>query len=241
MPASRGVPAVERLHTEGHRMGLFKKKRGSRRARRKAEAAALKHKAGLEAKLGARNSRKRDKAAVKADKQVAKTNLKTQRAGNKKELKIAESQRAAAEAGKFNAKKVGRYIGVARVLAPVMVPLAYRAATLLREQLDARRAQKLGVPVDQLGHLGQYSGTGAKLSARIAGTERTLDKLSVEHPRDAEVAKFVSTMKKRLTELSTAIDAAETMSTERRRGAHTAAARELDGIEADILAYLGVV
>lgn len=219
-------------------MGLFRKKRGSRRAQRKAEAAALKHKAGLEAKLGARNVRKRDKAVAKTDKKAAKASLTSQREAHKNELKIAQEQRAAIEAGRLNAKKIGRYIGVARVVAPVVLPLVYRGATLLRAQLDQRRAAKLGVAVDQLG---QFSGTGAKLSARIAGTERTLTKLSVEKPRDAEVAKFVSTMKQRLVELATAVDAAESMSVERRRGAHGAISRELDGIEADVLAYLGVV
>ena len=219
-------------------MGLFRKKRGSRRAQRKAEAAALKHKAGLEAKLGARNVRKRDKAAAKAEKKVAKTALKAQREANQNELKIAQTQLATVEAGKFNARKVGRYLGVARVVAPVALPLAYRAATLLRGWLDQRRAQKLGVAVDQLG---QFSGFGAALSARIAGTERTLAKLSVEKPRDAEVATFVATMRQRLSELAAAVDAAESMSVERRRSAHGAIARELDGIEADVLAYLGVV
>lgn len=238
MPAGSGMPAIERRHTEGHRMGLFRKKRGSRRAQRKAEAAALKHKAGLEAKLGARNIRKRDKAAAKAERKATKAGVKSQRASHKNELQIAQEQRAAIEAGRFNAKKVGRYLGVARVVAPVVIPVAYRGATMLRAQLDQRRAQKLGVSVDQLG---QFSGTGAKLSARIAGAERTLTKLALEKPRDAEVAKFVSTMKQRLAELAAAVDAAESMSVERRRGAHGAISRELDGIEADILAYLGVV
>ena len=219
-------------------MGLFKKKSVSRRAQRKAEAAALKHKAGLEAKLGARNVRKRDKAAAKAEKKVAKTNLKAQREVNKTEVKIAEAQRAAAEAGKLNAKKVGRYIGVARVVAPVALPLAYRGVTLLRAQLDQRRADKLGVAVDQLG---EFGGSGAKLSARIAGAERTLDKLSSAKPRDAEVSKFVATMRQRLAELASAVDAAESMSVDRRRGAHSAISRELEAIEADELAYLGVV
>src|SRR5699024_1292857 len=55
----RGAPspaAAPADTTEGLRMGLFKKNRTSRRSRRKAEAAALKHKAGLEAKLTAKNS-----------------------------------------------------------------------------------------------------------------------------------------------------------------------------------------
>mgnify|MGYP003585698180 CR=1 FL=1 len=44
-------------------MGLLKKRKP--RATRKAEAKALRHKAGVEAKLSARNERKRDKQAAK--------------------------------------------------------------------------------------------------------------------------------------------------------------------------------
>ena len=43
-------------------MGLLKKRKS--RATRKAEAKALKHKAGVEAKLSAKNERKRDKQAA---------------------------------------------------------------------------------------------------------------------------------------------------------------------------------
>ncbi len=225
-------------------MGLFTKNRTSRRARRKAEAAALKHKAGLEAKLTAKNSRKRDKKALKlehkrtkAERKEAKKERKAAVAEQKNQLKIAETNRAAAEAGKFNAKTVGRYLGVARVVAPVAVPLAYRGATALRGLLDQRKADALGVPVEELG---RFSGSGARLGARVAGAERTLDSLTERSPRDAETAAFAETMRGRLKDLGTAVDAAESMPAERRREAHAAIAHELDAIDADILARLGV-
>lgn len=225
-------------------MGLFKKNRTSRRSRRKAEAAALKHKAGLEAKLTAKNSRKRDKSALKLERKRAKAQNKQIKADRKaadaeqkNQLKIAEANKAAAEAGKVNAKSVGRYLGVARVVAPVAVPLAYRGATALRGLMDQRRADKLGVRVDELG---KFSGSGAKLGARISGAGRTLDQLVERNPRDAETSQFVSTMRSRLKDLGSAVDAAETMPGERRRSAHNAISSELDAIDADILARLGV-
>ncbi|MDN5758927.1 MAG: DUF6474 family protein [Tomitella sp.] len=225
-------------------MGLFKKKSTTRRAQRKAEAAALKHKAGLEAKLSAKNVRKRDKAALKADRKRAKADNKTVKTAHKtrakeqkNQLKIAETNKAAAEAGKFDAKRVGRYLGVARVVAPVAVPLAYRAATALRGTVDQRRAKSLGVSVDELG---KFSGSGARLSARITGAGRTLDKLAAEQPRDAEVTAFVGTQRSRLKDLATAVDAAESMPGQRQRNAHSAITRELDAIDADVLARLGV-
>src|SRR5699024_4479001 len=197
--------------TEGLRMALLGKNRTSRRSRRKAEAAALKHKAGLEAKLSAKNDRKRDKASAKADRKRIKAERKSAAADHKardkeqqNDLKIAETNKEAAEAGKFDAKSVGRYLGIARTVAPVAVPLAYRGATALRGALDQRRADKLGVSVDELG---AYSGSGAKLGARIAGTERTLATLTEQNPRDAETNEFVATMRKRLKDLRTAVDA----------------------------------
>lgn len=225
-------------------MALLGKNRTSRRSRRKAEAAALKHKAGLEAKLSAKNDRKRDKAAAKADRKRIKAERKSASADHKardkeqqNELKIAETNKEAAEAGTFDAKSVGRYLGIARTVAPVAVPMAYRGATALRGVLDQRRADKLGVSVDELG---AYSGPGAKLGARVAGTERTLAKLSEQNPRDAETNEFVSAMRARLKDLRTAVDAAESMPRERRRDAQSAIGRDLDAVDADVLARLGV-
>ncbi|WP_182348896.1 DUF6474 family protein [Tomitella gaofuii] len=225
-------------------MGLLKKNRTSRRSRRKAEAAALKHKAGLEAKLGAKNGRKRDRSALKLERKRAKSlhkenkaDRKATAAEQKNRLKIAEAEKAKAEAGRFDAKSVGRYLGVARVLAPVVVPLAYRGATAMRTLLDQRRADKLGVSVEELG---KFSGSGAKLGARVTGAGRTLDQLVQRHPRDAETAEFAKAMRARLADLGAAVDAAETMPGERRRSAHSAISDELDAIDADILARLGV-
>ncbi|GAA4804773.1 DUF6474 family protein [Tomitella cavernea] len=225
-------------------MGLLKKNRTSRRSRRKAEAAALKHKAGLEAKLGAKNGRKRDRAALKLERKRAKSRHKENEADrkataaeHKNRLKIAEAEKAKAEAGRLDAKSVGRYLGVARVLAPVVVPLAYRGATAMRTLLDQRRADKLGVSVDELG---SFSGSGAKLGARVTGAGRTLDQLVERNARDAETAEFAKAMRARLADLGAAVDAAETMPGERRRSAHSAIADELDAIDADILARLGV-
>ncbi|QDQ96317.1 DUF6474 family protein [Tomitella fengzijianii] len=225
-------------------MGLLKKNRSSRRSRRKAEAAALKHKAGLEAKLSAKNGRKRDRAALKLERKRAKSQHKEDKADRKasaadqkNRLKVAEAEKANAEAGRFDAKSVGRYLSVARVLAPVVVPLAYRGATALRGALDKRRADSLGVSVDELG---EFSGSGAKLGARVTGAGRTLDKLVERNPRDAETAEFAKAMRARLTDLGAAVDAAESMPGERRRSAHSAISDELDAIDADILARLGV-
>ena len=57
---------------------------------------------------------------------------------------------------------------------------------------------------------------------------------------DAETKQFVSAMTDRLTDLSAAVTAAENMPTSNRRTAHTAISDQLDAIDADLMARLGV-
>ncbi|WP_430335038.1 DUF6474 family protein [Rhodococcus sp. ACT016] len=208
-------------------MGLFKKRK--RRATRKAEAKALKHKAKLEAKLGAKNDRKKHRADAKAQQKVDKAQIATLKAQEKAAVKAAEKG--------LTVTQLRRYLGVARLLAPVVVPIAYRGATALRGQIDSQRAQRMGIGVDQLG---EYTGHGAKLSARIAGAEKSVDEIVTRHPGDAETQQFASAIRSRLTDLGTAVNAAEQMPAARRKQAHHAISAELDGVEADILARLGV-
>ena len=118
-----------------------------------------------------------------------------------------------------------------------MVPLVYRAAIAARGFLDERRADRLGVPLSQIG---QFSGHGAQLSARIAGAEQSLRMVAEKNPKDAETKQFVAAMTERLSDLSAAVTAAEHMPARRRRSAHAAIAEQLDGIDADLMARLGL-
>ncbi|MDV7199001.1 DUF6474 family protein [Rhodococcus kroppenstedtii] len=215
-------------------MGLLTKKsrRATRKATRKAEAKALRHKAGLEAKYSARNERKHLKKLAKNDAKALASQQKTDEAYRK--ALAAREQRA--REGKVNPAKVRKWVGIGRVLAPVLVPIAYRAATAVRGQLDQSRAARLGVDVKELG---QYTGHGAKLSARIVGAEKSLKELETTH-RDTETGRFVEASSARLSDLTTAVHAAEQMPPKRRSLAHGAISDEIDGIEADILARLGV-
>nr|MCH9700032.1 hypothetical protein [Actinomycetes bacterium] len=87
-------------------------------------------------------------------------------------------------------------------------------------------------------------GHGARLSARIASAEQSLRQLVDNKPKaakDPETKQFVSAMNQRLGDLAAAVTAAENMPPERRRAAHAAIAEELDGIDADLMARLGVI
>jgi hypothetical protein len=217
-------------------MGLFTKRKS--RATRRAEARALKAKAKLEAKLGAKNERKRIKASARAEERTAKTQLKAQKDIDRTALKVAETRLRTAREGKLLAPgRIRRTLTASRLLAPVVVPVAYRAAISARGVIDERRADKLGVPLTQLG---QFSGAGGRLSARISGAEQSLRLVDERHD-DSETQQFVSAITERLTALAAAVPAAENMPGPRRRADQSSISEQLDGIEADIMARLGVL
>ncbi|WP_194816677.1 DUF6474 family protein [Nocardia sp. XZ_19_385] len=205
-------------------MGLFTKRK--RRPSRRAEAKALKHKAALEAKYGAKITRKAKRAEARTQREVAKAQIAAFQAEEKAANKLA----AKAERDPFSAAQVRKYLGVARILVPVLAPLAYRAATIVRAQLDARRAQQLGIGIDQLG---DFSGHGGKLHARIANTEAALAKIT-------DQGEFSLATRDRLDSLSAAVRTAEQMPPARRRAVHTSIGHELTTIETEVLARLGV-
>jgi len=218
-------------------MGVFTRRKS--RATRRAEARAIKAKAKLEAKLAAKNEARRIRADGRRKSATIKAGLKAQRDSDKAALKVAETQLKAAKEGKlFSASRIRRIMTVSRLLAPVVVPVVYRAAIAARGIIDQRKADRLGVPLSQLG---QFSGAGGALSARISGAEQSLRQVTESKPKDAETKQFVTAINDRLKDLSAAVTAAENMPTVRRKAAHAAITEQLDGIDADLMARLGVV
>ncbi|MFE9789878.1 DUF6474 family protein [Nocardia salmonicida] len=223
-------------------MGLFSKRK--RRPSRRAEAKALKHKAAVEAKLGAKNERKAAKANERVNRRAAKAQARTadkvakaQIATLQAEEKAAQKAAAKADRELLSASQIRKYIGVARVLIPVLAPLAYRGATMVRGQLDARKAQQLGIGMDQLS---EFSGHGARLQARITNTEDALAKIAADKAGDAGTEKFVEAARSRLADLNVAVRTAEQMPAARRKAVHASISTELAVLENDVLARLGV-
>lgn len=212
-------------------MGLFKQK--VRRPTRRAAAKAAKHKAGLEAKYSARNERKRNKAERRSADKVTKAQVATFKAQERAAEKVAEK----ASRDYLSVGQMRKYLGVARVLLPVLLPLAYRAATILRGQLDSRRARQLGVGVEQLS---DFTGHGARLSARIANAENSTSEILAREPADPETTAFAAHTRDRLTNLNTAVRTAEQMPAQQRKAAHITIGAELAKIESDLLSRLGV-
>jgi hypothetical protein len=217
-------------------VGLFGKRKT--RATRRAEARAIKARAKLEAKLSAKNEVRRFKAAQRTETKHLREQLKAQRGSDQTALKIAEAQLKAVREGKLlSPTRIRRLLTVSRLLAPIVVPVVYRVAVAVRGLVDQRRAEQLGVPLAQIG---QFSGHGGRLSARVAGAEQSLRVVHESKPKDPETKQFVVAISARLTDLSAAITAAENMPTARRRGAHAAISQQLDEIDADLMARLGL-
>jgi len=217
-------------------MGLFRKRKS--RATRRAEARAIKARAKLEAKLGARTEVRRLKAERRAAEKALKAQIRAQRESDRTALKVAETELKAAREGKLlSPTRIRRVLTVSRLLAPILTPVIYRVVVAARAMIDQRRADQLGIPLAQIG---RFSGHGAELSARIAGAERSLRTAQERKPKDAETRQFVFAITERLTDLSAAVTTAENMPTARRRAAHAAISTQLDGIEADLMARLGL-
>ena len=229
------------IYRKAAAMGLFSKRKS--RATRRAEARALKAKAKMEAKmeakLAAKTERKRIRAAERAENKAIRAQLKAQRDIDRTAVKVAEAQLQTAREGKLLAPgRIRRTLTASRLLAPVVVPIAYRAAMAARGVIDERRADRLGIPLTQLG---QFSGQGGRLSARISGAEQSLRQVAERNPKDAETRQFVAAVTDRLSALAAAVTAAENMPGPSRRTAQASIGEQLDGIDADIMVRLGVL
>ena len=152
-----------------------------------------------------------------------KAQLKAQRDSDRAAVRVAETQLKAAREGKlFSPSRIRRAAD-----GHPAVGAGGRTARLSRlhqphaVSIDERRADRLGVPLSQIG---QFSGHGAELSARIAGAEQSLRAVLEKKPKDAETKQFVAAMNDRLGDLSAAVTAAENMPTAQRRPAHAAIA-----------------
>lgn len=138
-------------------------------------------------------------------------------------------------------KKARNAVSVAKIVvpavAPVLAPVAVRAAGAVREAYDRYQARKLGVPVARLP---EFTGRGAGLLARIAGVSDAVTEL-IEAPRASnDNIKFGADARSTLQQLTAAVRAAERMPAPRRKAAHQAVAAELERLEGQVLHRLGI-
>lgn len=209
----------------GKRGGLFGKAgRRKRRefARSRPDASEEKQRAGAAQEVApVPVDKKTAKALKKADKKTAKA--------------ISKGEHGRITPG--NAKKV---VGIAKIAGPALAPFALKAARGARERLDRSRARKLGVPVEELG---RFTGRGAALHARIAGDTNALQDLRDQAPdNEAQLIaeRYAKKTEQRLTQLTSAVRAAERMPAQRRKSTHRSVDNELDHIESELLDKFGV-
>lgn len=213
------------------------------------------HDAKRAAKLEAKAS-KREQRAAKQDTKTAKQTAKAVHDDNKaaekkdkRETKAAEKKAKrdakAVEKGEHgrltpgNAKKL---VGVVRVLGPTAAPYARQAFGLARDGYERARARRLGIDAADAG---RFTGRGAGLQARIAGDTDALHELRTRTAGrsaadSSTTEQFAEQAEARLSQLASAVRAAERMPVQRRRAAHRAVTGELDRIEDDLLNRLGI-
>lgn len=197
-------------------MGLFGAIRKAR-AKTKAEIKA----AEARAKADSKNELKLNKLLMKHEKNLAKHNAKLEKKRFKEDTKLAKQELAKIRAGRFNKDTVNRYAGALRALAPLAIPLIYRAVTQWREQNTNRAASKLGFSGADLA---SHGGHGAPLKVRMDKLRAT-EGLPVGFKKDVDA---------RLDELEQAVDNAEHMTPEQRRATHRSISADLDMISAQI-------
>jgi Family of unknown function (DUF6474) len=201
-------------------------------------------------------AQKERKRAARAERLLAETQ-EASLLGDKKALKAAKKRRKAETkaakdeeqdddtgtvADPLTGAKIKRYIGIARIVVPVVAPIVYQAVGQARDRWDAHRARQFGVAPDELS---EFTGRGAALYARIHNLALSARDLRTRHgsgqdDRASEIRAFVDDAEQRLTDLESAVRAAEQMPGGRRRSAHLAVSGELDRVETRLLALWGV-
>ncbi|WP_424183676.1 DUF6474 family protein [Actinokineospora sp. G85] len=151
------------------------------------------------------------------------------------------AQAALAAQGRFTPANAKRALALVKVLGPAVVPVVapfvMQGAAAARERLDRRRARRLGVAVDDLG---QYTGRGGALHARISGAAVGISEVRTKAETTPADIALADESESTLRKLAAAVRAAERMPAARRKAAHRAVSRELDRIEEQLLATLGV-
>ena len=233
---------------EAHRVSLAEAKE-----RAKLEKKNSKRLAKRDAKLGKRDSKRAEKAAkrtLKTEKALSKEDKKQlkrsagvaskerkedqkiAKAGRKHEYQMAEMELKKIDAAKFGQKDAKRWLSVAKTLTPVLVPLLYKGVSQLGAKSPGTAADARSAGI-------QASGPGAALAGRAVRLQQTVDRLDGER-RDEKTREYCAGARARLKDLLTAIDQAETTPTSERREVHKAISGELDRINRDTLARLGV-
>jgi hypothetical protein len=217
--------------------------RAARKASRR--AAAVARESEKAAKKAAGEERKARDAESKNRRAEVKASRKASQAASKASAAAAKASTAAAAAAatrparlvtKLTDPKIAkRAVTIGKVLAPALAPVLLKAAAGTRGLLDERRARALGVPVDQVG---AFRGPTGAAGARITGLSDSVRELASRKGNDLQVTRFAEVATARLRDLTAAVQASASMPKAKRNEVLRAVSRELDGIDADLVAHL---
>lgn len=230
---------------EARKRAKLEGKNADRKAKREAKRAkrqdALAQKASKRDRKAEKAMSKQERATIKREaKFVAKdrkTAEKIEAAGRKHEYQLAEMELKKLEGTKLGKDDVQRWLSLAKVATPVLLPMLYKLVSNAQGSAD----KPAGAGAVDLKAAGiDATGPGAALGARIVRLEQTLDQLEVGRRGDRQVEDFISSTRTRLKDLRTAVETAETTPTSQRREVHSAISGELDRVNKDVLARLGV-
>ncbi|WP_454941639.1 DUF6474 family protein [Corynebacterium matruchotii] len=199
-----------------------------RRAQTKIEVKAAQARARQEIKSAAQLELRRSKLLAAEEKKLLKNESKLLKAQRKHREKMATAELQRLRKGRLNSSKVLRYSAAIRAMAPLLLPLVYKAVVMVRDANTKSRAQQLGVSVDELA---QHSGPGADLKARITGMEKSLATYKLPQGFQTDVVE-------RLQALRTAVENADRMSPDQRKRAHRTISADLDELNKEVLARL---
>ena len=199
-----------------------------RRAQTKIEVKAAQARARQEIKSAAQLELRRSKLLAAEEKKLLKNESKLLKAQRKHREKMATAELQRLRKGRLNSGKVLRYSAAIRTMAPLLLPLVYKAVVMVRDANTKSRAQQLGVSVDELA---QHSGPGADLKARITGMEKSLATYKLPQGFQTDVVE-------RLQALRIAVENADRMSPDQRKRAHRTISADLDELNKEVLARL---
>lgn len=205
-------------------MGIFEAIRKSR-AKTKADVKAAEVRARQLAKQQAKLDKRTLELLDKAEKRLLKEEKKGLKRKRKHEKELAEAHLKRIENAGITKKKAKQGIGAARVLIPILLPLAYKALTARQQGAINTRAAELGVDAQDLA---RHSGRGAELKARIDAV-----RANVEHT-DSLSDGFRSDARVRLDELEQAVRNAEHANPEQRRLAYASVENDLNDLAAEV-------
>lgn len=205
-------------------MGIFEAIRKSR-AKTKADIKAAEVRARQLAKQQAKLDKRTLELLDKAEKRLLKEEKKGLKRKRKHEKDLAETYMKRIENSGITQKKAKQATGAARVLIPVLLPLAYKALTSLQQNRIDTRAAGMGLTSQDLA---RHSGRGAELKARIDAVRENVEKT------DTIGEGFKNDARVRLDELEQAVRNAEHANPEQRRLAHNSVDEDLNALTAEV-------